>query len=101
LVEPSRESARQQVTPPPMHTPHRKRPARTDEYYDTQAQVFSALIATIDLSQLSKLDGESAREEIRDIVNDISTIKNFAMSISEQEERLEDICKDVLGYGPR
>jgi pilus assembly protein CpaF len=100
LVEPSRESARQQVTPPPMQTPQRKRPARTDEYYDTKAQVFSALIDTIDLSQLSKLDGESAREEIRDIVNDIITIKNFAMSISEQEELLEDICNDVLGYGP-
>ncbi len=83
-----------------MQTPQRKRPARTDEYYDTKAQVFSALIDTIDLSQLSKLDGESAREEIRDIVNDIITIKNFAMSISEQEELLEDICNDVLGYGP-
>ena len=100
LVEPSREPVRQQVTPPPMQTPQRKRPARTDEYYDTKAQVFSALIDTIDLSQLSKLDGESAREEIRDIVNDIITIKNFAMSISEQEELLDDICNDVLGYGP-
>ena len=69
-------------------------------YYDTKSQVFSALIDTIDLSQLAKLDTESAREEIRDIVNDIITIKNFAMSISEQEELLEDICNDVLGYGP-
>ncbi|NKF32394.1 CpaF family protein, partial [Pseudomonas sp. BGM005] len=97
LVEPARENQRQQVTPPPMQAPQRKRPVRTDEYYDTKQQVFSALIDTIDLSQLSKLDGESAREEIRDIVNDIITIKNFAMSISEQEELLEDICNDVLG----
>jgi pilus assembly protein CpaF len=100
FVEPQREQTRQQVTPPPMQTPQRKRPARTEEYYDTKAQVFSALIDTIDLSQLAKLDGESAREEIRDIVNDIITIKNFAMSISEQEELLDDICNDVLGYGP-
>jgi len=100
LVEPARENARQQVAPPPMQTPQRRRPARTEEYYDTKAQVFSALIDTIDLSQLAKLDAESAREEIRDIVNDIITIKNFAMSISEQEELLEDICNDVLGYGP-
>jgi pilus assembly protein CpaF len=100
LVEPQREPARHQVPPPPMQTPQRKRPARTEEYYDTKAQVFSALIDTIDLSQLAKLDGESAREEIRDIVNDIITIKNFAMSISEQEELLDDICNDVLGYGP-
>ena len=79
-----------------------KRPARerSESYYDTKSQVFSALIDTIDLSQLAKLDPDPAREEIRDIVNDIIAIKNFAMSISEQEELLEDICNDVLGYGP-
>ena len=78
----------------------RKRTVREADYYDTKAQVFSALIETIDLSQLSKLESDAAREEIRDIVNDIISIKNFAMSISEQEELLEDICNDVLGYGP-
>ena len=73
---------------------------RSENYYDTKSQVFSALIDTIDLSQLAKLEAESAREEIRDIVNDIIAIKNFAMSIAEQEELLDDICNDVLGYGP-
>ena len=85
--------------PAPAVTARRRTP-RTEDYYDTKSQVFSALIDTIDLSQLAKLDTESAREEIRDIVNDIITIKNFAMSISEQEELLDDICNDVLGYGP-
>jgi pilus assembly protein CpaF len=75
-------------------------PERDENYYDTKTQVFAALIDTIDLSQLSKLDVESAREEIRDIVNDIIAIKNFALSIAEQEELLDDICNDVLGYGP-
>ncbi|WP_274423644.1 CpaF family protein [Chelativorans sp. YIM 93263] len=73
---------------------------RGDAYYDTKSQVFSALIDTIDLSQLARMDPDSAREEIRDIVNDIIAIKNLAMSISEQEELLEDICNDVLGFGP-
>ncbi|WP_306117411.1 MULTISPECIES: CpaF family protein [unclassified Roseitalea] len=77
-----------------------RRSARNESYYDTKTQVFSALIETIDLSQLAKLDADSAREEIRDIVNDIIAIKNYAMSIAEQEELLEDICNDVLGYGP-
>ena len=80
--------------------PEKKSSKKSEGYYSTKSQVFSALIDTIDLSQLSKLDAESAREEIRDIVNDIITIKNFAMSISEQEALLEDICNDVLGYGP-
>lgn len=73
---------------------------RNEEYYDTKSNVFSALIDTIDLGQLAKMETEAAREEIRDIVNDIISIKNLAMSISEQEDLLEDICNDVLGYGP-
>jgi len=91
------------AAPPVRDLPTEKPRARTqrnDVYYDTKMQVFSALIETIDLSQLAKLDADSAREEIRDIVNDIIAIKNFAMSIAEQEELLEDICNDVLGYGP-
>ncbi len=73
---------------------------KSEEYYDVKTTVFSALIDTIDLSQLSKLDNEGAREEIRDIVNDIVAIKAIVMSISEQEDLLSDICNDVLGYGP-
>ena len=73
---------------------------RSDEYYVTKSMIFGALIEAIDLSQLSKLDPENAREEIRDIVNEIISIKNVVMSISEQEDLLEDICNDVLGYGP-
>ncbi|MFD2052767.1 CpaF family protein [Mesorhizobium calcicola] len=93
--------ARRTIEAPPS-APELKRVQRekSETYYDTKSQVFSALIDTIDLSQLSKLDPESAREEIRDIVNDIIAIKNFAMTIAEQEELLEDICNDVLGYGP-
>jgi pilus assembly protein CpaF len=89
LAEPMRDPAvqRQPVSSPTLapQAPARRKPVRTELYYDTKSQVFSALIDTIDLSQLAKLDAESAREEIRDIVNDIITIKNFAMSISEQE----------------
>ncbi|AXS42373.1 CpaF family protein [Breoghania sp. L-A4] len=73
---------------------------RSEDYYDTKTSIFSALIDTIDLSQLAKLDPESAREEIRDIVNDIISLKNVVMSIAEQEDLLDDICNDVLGYGP-
>ena len=73
---------------------------RSESFYETKGQIFGALIEAIDLSQLSKLDPLAAREEIRDIVNEIIAIKNVVMSISEQEELLEDICNDVLGYGP-
>jgi pilus assembly protein CpaF len=73
---------------------------RSETYYEVKGAIFSALIEAIDLSQLARLDSESAREEIRDIVNEIIAIKSIVMSISEQEELLDDICNDVLGYGP-
>ncbi|MDE2285519.1 MAG: CpaF family protein [Hyphomicrobiales bacterium] len=73
---------------------------RSETYYETKSTIFGALIEAIDLGQLAKLDADSAREEIRDIVNEIIAIKNIVMSISEQEDLLDDICNDVLGYGP-
>jgi len=73
---------------------------RSESYYEVKGTIFGALIEAIDLAQLAKLDAESAREEIRDIVNEIIAIKNIVMSISEQEDLLDDICNDVLGYGP-
>ncbi len=73
---------------------------RSEEYYATKTTIFNALIDTIDLGQLAQLDSASAREEIRDIVVEIISIKNVVMSISEQEHLLDDICNDVLGYGP-
>src|SRR6185437_9743492 len=62
--------------------------------------IFNALIDSIDLSQLATMEQEAAREEIRDIVAEIIALKSIVMSISEQEDLLEDICNDVLGYGP-
>lgn len=72
----------------------------SEQYYDVKTTVFNTLIDTIDLTQLAKLDSAAAREEIRDIVGEIIQVKNVVMSIAEQEELLEDICNDVLGYGP-
>ncbi len=73
---------------------------RSEDYYRIKSTIFNALIDAIDLSQLAQLDTESAREEIRDIVAEIIAIKNVVMSVSEQELLLDDICNDVLGYGP-
>ncbi len=75
-------------------------PRRSDDYFQTKSMIFGALIEAIDLSQLSRLDADNAREEIRDIVNEIISIKNVVMSIAEQEDMLDDICNDVLGFGP-
>ena len=102
-AQPSKSAA-----PPPAAAPKAPPPAppplavdsRSDQYYEIKTTIFNALIDTIDLAQLAQLDAESAREEIRDIVNEIIAIKNVVMSIAEQEQLLQDICNDVLGYGP-
>jgi pilus assembly protein CpaF len=96
LMTPPTAPARLAAQPPAMATDTR----RSESYYETKGTVFGALIEAIDLAQLARLDTDAAREEIRDIVNEIIAIKNVVMSISEQEELLDDICNDVLGYGP-
>jgi len=75
-------------------------PQRSDQYYQTKSMIFGAMIESIDLSQLAKLDADSARDELRDVITEILALKNVAMSIAEQEDMLDDICNDVLGYGP-
>ena len=92
------------VNEPPKPTPDPLAPVQTERrsetYFQTKSLIFGALIEAIDLSALAKLDAESAREEIRDIVHEIVTIKNLVLSIAEQEDLLDDICNDVLGFGP-
>ncbi|HUO02472.1 MAG TPA: CpaF family protein [Rhizomicrobium sp.] len=102
---PPRPAPAPKITPAPAAAPAAKPVAkvvddRSDEYYQIKSTIFNALIDTIDLGQLAQLDAESAREEIRDIVNEIISIKAVVMSIAEQEHLLQDICNDVLGYGP-
>ena len=85
----------------PVNTCHlRSITRRSESYYQTKGTIFGALIEAIDLAQLARLDAELAREEIRDIVNEIIAIKSIVMSIAEQEDLLDDICNDVLGFGP-
>ncbi|HZR89312.1 MAG TPA: CpaF family protein, partial [Bradyrhizobium sp.] len=90
VASPPLAPARSMAPPPPPPPPMEAR--RSDNYYQVKATIFGALIEAIDLAQLAKLDSESAREEIRDIVNEIIAIKNIVMSIAEQEELLDDIC---------
>src|SRR5260370_32312616 len=73
---------------------------RTDEFYEIKRQIFAALIEIIDVSQLTKMEPQRARDEIRDVINEIVSAKKVAMPALERKELLEDICNDVLGYGP-
>src|SRR3954462_4136019 len=97
-LEPARSPRPEARAPEPVIVTQEAR--KSEEYYQTKGMIFGALIEAIDLAQLSRLEADAAREEIRDIVNEIIGLKNVVMSIAEQEELLDDICNDVLGYGP-
>ncbi len=102
-VQPRPQTSPARTAPPPAPPPRvdiDEPEYRSEAYYRVKSTIFNALIETIDLTQLAQLDPESARDEIRDIVAEIISIKNVVMSIAEQESLLDDICNDVLGYGP-
>lgn len=67
---------------------------------EVKASVFNDLIATVDLSELAKLDTNSMREAITDVVTDIVGVRNLTISAAEQQLLITDICNDVLGLGP-
>jgi pilus assembly protein CpaF len=73
---------------------------KTEEYYDIKRQVFGALIEIIDVAQLMKMNADRARAEIGAAVSEIIAAKKVALSTSEQDDLLNDVCNDVLGYGP-
>jgi len=72
----------------------------SDAYYETKATIFNALFETIDVSALAGMKPESAREEIRTIVDEIIAIRNVRLSVVEQNQLIGEICDDILGYGP-
>ncbi len=46
------------------------------------------------------MDAIRARQEISDVVSEIATVKKLVLPPGEQRVLLEDICNDILGYGP-
>lgn len=75
-------------------------PGRAALYLDLKKEIFAALLESIDVSQLSLMEPDEARQEIRSISGDILTAKKAVVSASAQDEMVEEICNDVLGYGP-
>ncbi len=72
----------------------------SDEYYETKATIFNALFETIDVSALAGMQADRARDEIRTIVDEIIAIRNVRLSVVEQNQLINEICDDILGYGP-
>lgn len=90
--------------PAPVVTRPKQKPRQKanepDTYLELKKSVFSALIDAIDISNLSEMDAADSRREVASVTADILTARKTVLSTREQEELVEDICNDVLGYGP-
>lgn len=101
----TRQVARSHETAPPLPggaglTAKTSDGRRSDAYYELKRLVFAALIEIIDVSQLDRMPADQARSEIRDVLREVVAAKRVALSTSEQNDLLDDVCNDVLGYGP-
>lgn len=71
-----------------------------DPWYEVKTKVFEALLDTVDLTQLGRLNPDAKRDELADICREIIAVKGVAVSPSKEDELVRDICNDVLGLGP-
>lgn len=69
-------------------------------FFDLKKVIFATLIEAIDISSLSEMDQADARREVASVTADILAVQKTVLSAKEQDELVEDICNDVLGYGP-
>jgi pilus assembly protein CpaF len=74
--------------------------ARSEKYYEVKKLAFATLIDSIDLGELAKLSLAEARRDIRELLAEIVKHAPAALTAIEREELLEEICNDVLGFGP-
>ena len=78
----------------------KKKAGLEERLEEIKGKVFSDLIETVDLGELSKMSMQAVREELSDIIAEIMSMRNFSLSAAEQESVVTEICNDVLGLGP-
>ncbi|MFN4099541.1 MAG: CpaF family protein [Pararhodobacter sp.] len=89
----------------PATTLHKRRQSETPAtksaaFFAVKKDILTALIDTIDVSLLGAMELPQARTEIRLIAGELIAARKIAMSSVQQAELIEDLCNDVLGYGP-
>mgnify|MGYP003338142297 CR=1 FL=1 len=67
-VNPAKEIAKEAPVREPAAAPVQVEGNRRPEYYNLKTLIFNALIEAIDLSQLSRMDIDSAPKEIKDVI---------------------------------
>ena len=94
------EEAPKPADPPPPAPKASSDPAAEARFSEIKINIFNSLIDTVDLTELGKLESAQVREEITDIVTEITSLRNLVLSAVEQQRLITEICDDVLGLGP-
>jgi len=63
-------------------------------------KVMADMVDAVDLSSLAGLDPEHSRREIGTAVDAIADYRRFELTDYERAQLIEEICNEVLGFGP-
>jgi pilus assembly protein CpaF len=75
-------------------------PGRSEGYFNVKAQIHSAIVEAVNLTELARLSPATARQEIRKLIGEIFQARQARLSTEEEEHIVVDICDDMLGFGP-
>jgi len=79
---------------------YRRSPERMAELTKLKDDVYSNLIEMIDITRLANVEKDAAAAEIREICMAIIGARDTIISSTEQDMVIDEICDDILGYGP-
>jgi pilus assembly protein CpaF len=89
--------------PPPTEGSARiasRSPSRSEGYFDVKAQLHSAIVEGVNLTELARLSHAAARQEISKVIREIVQAQQLPLSTEEEKYFVEDVCDDMLGFGP-
>jgi len=74
----------------------------SQEYFDLKARVHNRLLDMIDLSMIEKLDQETLKIQIRNVVERILKEESHQMllNLAEREQIFQEVIDEVTGLGP-
>jgi len=72
----------------------------SEGYFKLKAQIHSAMVQVVNLTELAKLSQATARQEIRKVIREIVQTRQMPLSTDEEKCIVEDVCDEMLGFGP-
>ena len=69
-------------------------------YLDLKSSLHSKVINEIDLESLNRLQEDTAREQLRQVILDILQREKTPLTLTEREQLVSEILDEVFGLGP-